>query len=363
MIALRLLLSMLSLLALGMLALYAASALKGSQEFEDPAYYLWKQSGAVGLGLVCIGLLWAVPQDWLRAAPLPLYLFSLLCLVLVQVPGLGHSAGGAQRWLQIGMLTWQPSELAKLAVVLLLAKNFSLKRYDPQKASSLLSTAVIVLPVIGLVLCQPDFGTSVLIASVSFLLLLLSGVSRNTLLGIAMPVVGSALYAVFSAPYRLKRLLSFLDPWGNFRQGGFQVVQSFVGFHNGGVAGVGLGESKQKLYYLPEVHTDFIMALVAEEFGLVGSAFVCGVYAYIVFLGFEVGHRHPQPFFKYLSYGLTSLLGMQTLCNLGVVMGLLPTKGLALPFMSSGLSSLLAYIFLLGLLARVSKVDSQGLPC
>lgn len=352
-----------SILTIGLLALYAASALKGVQSFEDPTHFVAKQAIAVGFGLLFVGVLWFVPRDWLAGLPLPLYVCSLISLAAVQVPGLGLRGGGAVRWLKLGPLTWQPSELAKLAVVLLLAKNLSLPSFAPKARFSCLSSLMILLPVALLVLAQPDFGSFVLLAGVCFAMLFLADVELKALIKLLAPALMAIIFLGVSQPYRVKRLVSFLDPWSNFEAGGFQVVQSFLGFHNGGFTGVGLGESRQKLYYLPEAHTDFIMTLVAEEFGLSGTAFICLVFGYLVYLGFEIGRRQSERFFKLASYGLTSLFALQTLCNLGVVMGLLPTKGLALPLMSSGLSSLLVSLFLLGLLVRFSKVDGSGRLC
>lgn len=349
------------LTALGLVAIYAASSLKGAQQFGDEFLFLRKQIIAALMGFTLIGITQVVPFQWIQRATLPLLAFALFLLALIFIPGLYTRVGGAQRWLNLPFIGGQPSELAKLALVLFLARNLSRPSNNVDSFSQGVLPNLLVLGVItGLLLMQKDLGTPALLFFVTFLMLLVAGVGRRLVI-VSLTLGAIALCtAVMLEPYRMARVMSFLDPWASIKGSGFQIIQSFLAFQNGGLLGVGLGESKQKLFFLPEAHTDFILAVIAEELGLLGVLLVTGLFAYFSYIGYKTTALQTDPYRKFLGFGLTTILTLQAVINMGVAMGLLPTKGIPLPFVSSGNSSLLAYLALTGLLARLAKDTPTG---
>ena len=206
---------------------------------------------------------------------------------------------------------------------------------------------------------QPDFGSTFVLYSLLFVMLFYAGLKTKHIaigLGFLVPLCA---WAVFSAPYRVKRILGFLNPWENMSREGFQIVQSFLAFQNGGLFGVGLGNSKQKLFYLPEAHTDFILSIIAEEVGSIGIFIVLALYSYIIYLGYLISQRAQNYYYKTLAFGITTLLGLQSILNMGVALGMLPTKGMTLPFISSGTSSLVTCLVAVGLLARIGHKTKE----
>ncbi len=298
-------------------------------------------------------------RHWLAWAYPSLGVATLL-LALVLVPGLGAKAGGATRWLAIGPIHFQPGELAKFAIVLFVARQLVVKqdRLDRWSAG-VLGQFLAPLPALLLLLAQPDFGTVVMVVGIVFALMFVAGVPKRllaTTVGVA--VVAGSLLAV-SSPYRRARIASFLDPWSDPGGRGFQALQSFLGFHNGSVWGVGLGDGKEKLFYLPEAHNDFIFAVIGEELGFIGVAAVVLAYLFFIHRGIQIGWRCQRMFQDrfglYLATGITLALGAQAFVNMAVVLGLLPTKGLTLPFVSYGGSALLTDLFCCGILLSIAR--------
>lgn len=340
---------------LGLITIYAASSMKGSQQFGDGFLFLKKQVAALLGGIVMIAAIMRLPFRLLEKLTLPVVVVSLILLVAVLIPGLHAHVLGASRWLNFGFIRFQPAELAKLALVLFLAKNLS------RKGSNLNHFKTGVLPNLvayslfaGLLMLQPDFGTAFLLFVVTFMMLFVAGVSRKFISIATFAGLTACAVAVWVAPYRLRRLTSFMDPWSEIKEGGFQIIQSYLGFQNGGILGLGLGESKQKLYFLPEAHTDFILSVVGEELGLIGVLFVIMCFAYMTYLGIKITRTQQVVYRKFLAFGLTCLVSMQACINIGVAMGLLPTKGMTLPFVSSGASSLVIFLGVAGILARIA---------
>lgn len=352
------------LTGVGLVAIYAASSLKGAQQFGDEFLFFRKQAIAAMLGFAGLTLLQRVPFRWIERMTLPLLGFSVFLLALIFVPGMYSKVGGASRWLNLPLVGGQPSELTKLALVLFLAKNLSRPTNDLSSfRTGLLPNITAFATVSGLLLVQKDLGTPVLLFAVTFSMLFVAGLPRRLVFGGLASAVAVAFAAVIFEPYRIARILSFLDPWAKVRGSGFQIIQSFVAFQNGGLFGAGLGESKQKLFFLPEAHTDFILAVIGEELGLVGVLLVCLTLAYFVLLGFRVATLQREPYRRFLAFGLTATVGIQACINMGVCMGLLPTKGMTLPFISSGNSSLLVFLVISAILAKLAKdVDTGGLP-
>lgn len=346
-----------------LLAIYAASALKGVELYQEPQFFLKKQFIAVLMGYLMIYFLYRAPFDWISHLNIPLLCFASFTLALVFVPGMYTKVGGALRWLNIAGIRIQPGEIAKIAMVFFLAKNLSRRNSNINDLWSGLVPNFIILSIFSVCLLrQPDFGTTALLTLITFLMLYVAGISRKFLLFSCTVGISCLVAMILAAPYRLKRVLIFLDPWSSVQREGFQIVQSFLAFRNGGFWGVGLGSSKQKLFFLPEAHTDFILSVIAEESGFLGTAFVCSSFFLIVLCGGMITFSAKDKYQQFLAFGLTSLLAVQALFNIAVVMGMLPTKGITLPFLSSGLSSLLVFFFVVGVLARIGRESKRTKP-
>lgn len=344
----------------GLIMVYAASALKGEQQFNDAFIFIRKQGAVALAGFMMMFAVAKVPMKFIERMALPLLFLALSLLALIFVPGVYKSGGGAARWISLGGFRFQTSECAKLALVFFLAKNLSRKEFD---INSLKAGVLPNLAVFGcfalFMMKQPDFGSTVLMGLVLFGMLFVAGLDFRFIIGAVMLAITGIVSAIAVAPYRLARLTSFLDPWAEIKRGGFQIIQSYLAFQNGGFLGLGLGESRQKLFFLPEAHTDFILAVLAEELGFLGVTFLCLSFAYYCFLGFRIAFLQSRPFQMYLAFGLTSMIGFQGAINMGVAMGLLPTKGIPLPFISSGASSLLMSLVTTALLWRLTINDQE----
>jgi cell division protein FtsW len=350
-----LLLTLLVLPAAGAVMVYSASAIQASRQLGDEFFFLKRQGVAFALGLGLMLLALKMGYRRLAAWSYPLLAFSLLTLVLVLVPGIGRVAGGARRWINLGVLNFQPAELAKVVLVLYLAHSLSRKREKVRLFSigflpHLLVTGLMVV----LCLFERDMGTGVIMVLVLFTMLFAAGARISYLVGALLLAVPIGWRLVAGTPYRMQRWLAYLDPWGHRDGAGFQLVESLLGIGNGGWLGQGLGQGKGKLFYLPAAHTDFIAAVIAEEAGLLGIAVLLLLYAVVVWRGLRASLRAAEPFGAYVALGLTTLLGSQALLNLAVVFGLLPTKGLTLPFVSYGGSSLMTLLGAAGILLSVS---------
>ncbi len=344
------------LTGIGLLAIYASSSIPASQRTGDEFIFLRKQAIVAAVGFIGIFAVGHMPLRWLDRLPLPMAGLALGSLLLLFVPGLGARVGGATRWLELAGFRFQPSELAKLALVLILAKNLSRPRSVISNFRVGILPNVLLLSIfIGLLLLQPDFGTASLLFIVTFLMLFAAGLPRRYIFGSMAVGLAGLIIGILAAPYRIIRLVSYLDPWTEMRGSGFQIIQSYLAFQNGGLLGVGLGESRQKLFFLPEAHTDFILSVIGEELGLVGVLLVCSLFAYLAWLGFRISQRQRTNFHKFLALGLTCMICTQAAVNMGVTLGLLPTKGIPLPFVSNGASSLVVFLAAIAILARLSQ--------
>jgi cell division protein FtsW len=285
-----------------------------------------------------------------------LLVFSFILLVLVFLPKIGVSAGGARRWIRLWPSTFQPSELVKLSMVIFLAWYMSMSSFRTDSFSSF----IIPIAVMGIFqpvfLKQPDFGAAMSLCLLTFAMLLLSGTKVRYIMLLGVLLV-PLLIKLLMEPYRFRRVLAFLDPWKDPQGSGFQLVQSFIALGSGGLTGIGLGESKQKLSFLPESHTDFIFSLVGEELGFVGALILVCLFLCLFLRGISIAHRMKDLFGYYLASGLTMMIALQALINFSVTTGLVPTKGLPLPFVSYGGSSLLVNMVAVGILLRLSKGD------
>lgn len=315
--------------------------------------FIKKQVLTVGMGLVVLLVACRVPMNYLKKAAIPLLVLSLILLVLVFSP-LGMSAGGARRWLRLWPSTFQPSELVKLAMVLFMAWYMSLPGYRRERFVSFL-IPISIMGVFSIIfLKQPDFGATMSLAILTLSMLFIGGVRLRyiAMLGVlAIPVV----IKLVMEPYRLKRVTAFLDPWQYAQKEGYQLVQSFIALGSGGMQGVGLGESKQKLAFLPEVHTDFIFSLIGEELGFLGASMVVLLFFAFFIQAVSIARKREDPFAHYLAFGIAIMIAVQAVINFSVVTGMVPTKGLPLPFISYGGSSLMVNMFAVGMLLNVSK--------
>jgi len=344
------------LLALGITMVLSTSYLYSQERFADGTYFFRKQLIAVGVGMVALFIAALIPAASYRRFAYPLLALTLLILVLVLIPGIGLSRGGARRWLPLGGFAFQPAELAKISLVLYLAHSLSKKGEKVQTfAMGLLPHLIIGGLFLGLVLLEPDLGTTLILGLLLFLMLFVGGAKLSHLVSMGLMALPAVALAVAGAEYRLRRLLTFLDPWRDASSTGFQIIQSYIAFGSGQLWGRGLGESRQKLFYLPEAHTDFIFSVIGEELGLLGALAVLALFAVVIVRGFRLTSRIEEPFCQYLAFGLTTLLGLQALIHMGVVMGLMPTKGLVLPFISYGGTAMVMNLAVAGILLSLSR--------
>ncbi|HEX5814772.1 MAG TPA: putative lipid II flippase FtsW [Methylomirabilota bacterium] len=344
------------LLSAGVVMVYSASAIVAADRFHDPYFFLKRQLFWAVLGGAALWVALRVDYRLLEKAVLPALVVAGVLLVLVLVPPFGQAINGTRRWIRFGLVSFQPAELAKFALVLYLAAFLARRRGDLSEFRTGALPALAVAGLLaGLVLVQPDLGNCMTLIVVTFGLLYLAGSPARHLAWVAAPAVPLVALAIWMAPYRLRRITAFVDPWSDPRGSGFQIIQSWLALGNGGLVGQGIGGSRQKLFYLPEAHTDFIFAVVGEELGFIGATAMVALFAVVVWRGLRIGLRAADPFGSYLALGLTVLLATQTLVNLGVVTGLLPTKGLPLPFISFGGSALLMTMVATGVLLNISQ--------
>jgi len=292
----------------------------------------------------------------------PVLIVAILGLVLVLVPGVGSTIGGARRWIRVPAFSVQPAEFAKFAWVLYLA--FSLAKKQEKVATfsvGLLPHLAVLSVLVGLCMAEPDFGSSIGLIFLMFALLFAAGAKLSYLIGSVLVAIPIAYHAIASSPYRMQRILAFLDPWAHRHDVGYQVAESLISIGSGGIFGLGLGDGRQKLFFLPEAHTDFIFAMIGEELGLVGVSVVIGLYGIIIWRGIRAALSAPEPFGTYLGLGITSLIAFQAIVNMCVAMGLVPTKGLTLPFVSYGGTSLAVLMASAGVLLSISASGRRAL--
>lgn len=345
----------------GLVMVFSASAVVAGNRFHDPGFFLKRQLAWLVFGFLLLHLASHIDYVWWKRLSLPLLGLTAVLLVIVLMPSFGVAAKGARRWLRLGPISIQPAEIAKLVAVMYLAAYLTKKEDRLTGFFSGLMPALFVIGVLGgLVLLEPDLGTAVVLGSVAVGLLFLGGARISHLLSLGLCAVPVVVVLVLGSNYRRQRLMTFLAPWKDASDTGFQITQSFLAFGSGGLFGVGLGEGKQKLFFLPEAHTDFVLALVGEELGLVGTGVIILLFALFVVRGFQIAARARMPFGRYLGMGITLLIGIQALINACVVTGLLPTKGLTLPFVSYGGSSLVICMVGVGILLNISRDRQAG---
>ncbi len=344
------------LLCFGLVLVYSASSSLAAHRLGDGYFYLKRQSLFVLLGLLLMIIAKNLPSGLYARLSYPALFVSGGLLALLLIPGFGHAVNHSSRWLRVGAFSLQPSELAKISLALYMAYSMSRKG---QEMASFSRGLVPHLTVCGafmvLIVLQPDLGTTVVIGGWVLLLLFIAGARWRYLFAFVILFGGSVSWLISQADYRVKRWLTFLNPWEDPQGSGFQIIHSFLAFGSGGVLGAGLGNSKQKLFYLPEPHTDFIFSIAGEELGFVGALGIILLFGVLILRGFQVALRARDLHSSYLALSMSSLIGLQVLINLGVVTGLLPTKGLTLPLISYGGSSLVANLVAVGVVLNVAS--------
>ena len=344
-----------ALVGIGIVMVYSTSAILAGDRFQDPYYFLKRQALYAGIGFVLMIFMMFFPYKILERFAYPILILSILFLIAVLIPGVGHRAGGSMRWLKIHSFSFQPSEFAKLGLIVFLA-YFLTKKEEKIRSFSFgfLPTVFLSGIVIALVVMEPDFGAALFLTLIVFLLLFASGARLIYVFGAFLLATPVAYYFLMNAEYRYKRLLSFIRPWEGPTGTSFQIFQSFLSLGSGGLFGLGLGEGRQKLFFLPAPHTDFIFSIIGEELGLVGAMIVILLFFILTFRGIQIGLSVEDRFGAYLTFGITLLISLQAIINMGVVLGLLPTKGLTLPLVSYGGTSLVANLAGVGILLHLS---------
>lgn len=344
------------LVALGLTMIYSASGVLARERFHDSTYFLKKELLAVVIGVIGLVAAKTIPLEYFKKLAYPVFGIALLLLITVLIPGIGTKAGGAQRWLKLGPFSFQPSEFAKIALILFMAYVLTKKQEKIQiflvgfVPPMILSGMLVVL-----VLAGDDLGNAVVMAATVLVLMFIGGARISYLVSEILLALPAFYYLIFGVEYRKQRIMAFLNPWEHKQGAGFQIIQSYLAFHSGSLFGQGLGEGKQKLFYLPEAHTDFILSVVGEELGLLGTLTVIALFAVWIFRAFTIAWKAPDPFSSFLALGIAVLFSFQAVFNIAVVMGLLPTKGLALPFLSYGGTAMIISLTCVGVLLNVSS--------
>jgi cell division protein FtsW len=344
------------LICIGIVMIYSASSVYAQERYKDGFFFLKRHLSFLGIGLVLTFLVMCVDYRRFSKLSKPLLLIALVLLVLVLVPGIGREVSGARRWFRFKFLSFQPSEFANLALIIYIADFISRKKEEirnfwkgfmPPMAALGLTTLLILI--------QPDLGTAVALAAVVCVMLFVARVKLTYLLAIGLASIPLLSILILSAPYRRARIIAFLNPWQDPKGVGFQIIQSQVALGSGGIFGAGLGHSKEKLFYLPAAHTDFIFSIIGEELGLVGTVGVIFLFAFFTLQGIKVVKNAPDKFGYFLALGLISMLCFKALINIGVSCGILPTKGLPLPFISYGGSSFIFDLLSVGILMNICR--------
>lgn len=356
----KLLFPVLFLVGIGIVMVYSASSALAVNRFGTDYYFLKKQAVFALLGTIALVICRHFPYRYYRSLTYPLLVAAIASLTAIHISGFGYEAGGSIRWLRIGGISFQPSEFARFALIVYLAYSMDKKRDHLKQFSVGFVPHVLVLLVFtGLIFLQPDFGSVVIFTALTWIMLFVGGVRLRHLLSTLILLLPPAYFLMVNAEYRLKRLLSFLDPWQYPTDEGYQVIHSMMAFGTGKLWGTGVGGGYQKLFYLPEPHTDFIFSVIGEELGLIGVAIILCLYALILWRGMNIARQTEDPFGCYMAMGLTVAIILQVCVNMGVALGLLPTKGLSLPFLSYGGSSLLVNMAAIGILMNIGRTDTD----
>ncbi len=349
-----LLISIIILSLFGLMMIYSSSNIWAAYKFNDSYKYLKNQGLFLMLGYLIIFITMKIPYPLYKKYSNHILFICLTLLILVLIPGVGTIRNGSRSWFGIGSLGIQPSEFAKLGLIIFTSKYLTNNKIKSIK-SSVLPILLIVFLFFGLIMLQPDFGTGVIIVMSIISLLFISGVNMNFFVKLGFLGLIGIIFLVIIAPYRMARITSFINPWQDPLGSGFQIIQSLYAIGPGGLLGMGLGNSIQKHFYLPEPQTDFIFSIISEELGFAGVLIVTSLFITIIYHGFKISIATEDKFASFLAYGITFSIAFQTILNLMVVVGLIPVTGVTLPFLSYGGSSLLISMVEIGILLNISK--------
>ena len=356
----KLLFPVLFLVGIGIVMVYSASSALALKKFGTDYYFLKKQSLFALSGIVVLVFCRNFPYRFFRSLTYPLLIVALIFLVTILISGFGYSAGGATRWFRLGSFTFQPSEFARFALVIYLAYSMSKKKDEIKDFYIGFLPHALVLGIFAtLIIVQPDFGSTVILFSISWVMFFVGGVRITHLLLPLSLIIPMAYFFMVNAEYRVNRIMSFLNPWQYPADEGYQIVHSLMAFGSGGIWGTGIGKGYQKLFYLPEPHTDFIFSVIGEEFGLLGILIILSLYVLIFWKGILIARNSRDSFGSFVAIGLTAAIGLQVCVNMGVALGLLPTKGLTLPFLSYGGTSLLMNMASIGILMNIGAAKKM----
>lgn len=347
------------IVTIGIIMIYSASSIWAEYKMGTPYYYLIRQLIFAGIGFCGMLVFSRIDYHLYFKHATKIFIVCLVLLIIVLIPGIGIVRGGARSWIGIGSFSIQPSEFMKIGVVILLAKYLSVYYKDLEKLKSVIGVFLLVVLVFFVVMLQPDFGTGMIIVASAMLMIFIAGLPLKYIFNAAILGVGGIIGLILSAPYRLERITAFLDPWKDPLGTGFQIIQSLYAIAPGGLFGVGLFNSRQKFFYLPEPQTDFIFAIICEELGFIGAVFVILLFFAFLYRSITIGLLCEDLFGQFLIIGLSSMIFIQFFVNIGVVIGLLPVTGITLPLISYGGSSLTVTLMSIGIILNVTKYRKE----
>ncbi|NSW88562.1 putative lipid II flippase FtsW [bacterium] len=341
---------------IGLVMVFSSSSIIAMENYADSFFYLKRQSLFLLIGLFIMLICSKINTNVLSKNYKFFYIVGIILLLLVLIPMLGRKSGGATRWIQILSFSIQPIEISKYMLLIFIAQHLNIKNARIKEFKiGVVSTLLPCLPYLFLLLLQPDFGNTVLICITIFGMIILSGARMSHILSLFLLLISSFISLIYIAPYRMKRVMSFLNPYEDPQGSGYQIIQSFVSFAKGKFFGVGLGNSSQKLFYLPQGYNDFIFSIIAEELGFLGSMVIIILFGILIYSGFKMLERAKDLFSRNLISGIIILTSLQIIINISVTIGLMPTKGVPLPLISYGGSSLIFTLFALGLILALDR--------
>ncbi len=357
---LKLVFPVLFLVGIGIVMVYSASSVLALKKFGTDYYFIKKQALFSLIGFAALVICRHFSYRFYRSLAYPLLILAFIFLVAIQVSGFEYSAGGSARWLRFGSFTFQPSEFARIALVIYLAYSMSKKKDKLKEFSIGIVPHFVVFGIFAiLIFLQPDFGSVVILGLITFIMLFVGGVRILHLGSLMLVLLPVAYFFMVSAEYRIKRIMGFLDPWQYPADEGYQIVHSLMAFGTGGILGTGIGKGYQKLFYLPEPHTDFIFSVIGEELGLLGVLIILGLYTLILWRGINIARNAKDLFGSFVAIGLTTAIGLQVCVNMGVSLAIIPTTGLTLPFLSYGGTSLLLNMASIGILMNIGASNAK----
>ncbi len=345
-----------ALLTIGSVMIYSASYIQAEYNFGDSLFYLKRQLLFSVVGIFAMFFIMSIPYGTWKKYSKVLLLICFVLLLAVLIPGIGMERNGAQSWIGVGAFSIQPSEFTKLGLIIYLSVFLSVnQKYITSFKQGFFPSIILVFAAFGLIMLQPDLGTGVVLILTCMMMIYIAGARLSHFIGMASIGIAGFLYLILSAPYRISRITAFLNPWQDPLGDGFQIIQSLYALGPGGLMGVGLFNSLQKYFYLPEPQTDFIFAILGEELGFIGGTALIGLFGLLFWRGVRIGIEAPDAFGRFLAIGIVSMITIQVMINISVVIGLIPVTGITLPFLSYGGSSLTLTMCSVGILLNISK--------